>query len=478
MTKPPTTPAATGLLNNKIFKNFSYLTVGSGLAQVISFATVLKVTAILVPAEYGLFTFLTAQGLLLISVGDLGIRNIVIRRIARDKDETNDLIYNGILLRALALVVLSLLYIGYNAAFGSLSVSQLGLVFAFSLVNCFSNLFENAFLGHERMLPPAVVSIAHSVLWLAAVFTLPIEYMNPTWLFTIYLGLHAVKGGILYGYLVHYRLLRGRVHNFWASSRGLLQESWPYFLVLLVMLPFTRLANNFLDVNSTEDELGYFNLAQKLIGPVSLVLDVALVAVFPNISALWVTDRKRLTRLVGHGFRYFMLIGLVLCFGFTLFVRDLVSLLFKPEYLPAVLVCQLQIWYLYLTSIDSCVGTILGATDNEKKILRLAIVNSLVATPLLFFGSTYGAVGLAAAYALSFAVFQFYLWHIFRTTLRIRVQGGGMMWVLSAALFGISLGADRLTGAAALGTKVALAAVVTGGAGCYFMRTYSKTVSS
>ncbi|MBB4080490.1 O-antigen/teichoic acid export membrane protein [Lewinella aquimaris] len=465
-----------GLLNHKVVRNFSYLAVGNAVAQVISFFTVLKVTSLLAPNDYGLFTFLSAQGMLLITVGDLGIRNIIIRSIARDGDRTNDLMFNGVILRTLSLVVLSLLYLVYNFYFGTLGGWQLFLVFAFSFVNVFSNLFENAFLGHEKMLPPSILSIAHSVLWFIAVFTIPAEYIDPDRLFLLFLCLHLGKAVFLYYFLVRYNLLKGQIHNFWVSSRALLTESWPYFLLLLVMLPFTRLSNNFLDINSTNEEVGYFNLAQRLIGPVSLVLDFALAAVFPNLSSLWVSDRGRLKSLVSNSFQFFMLAGLFMCFSFSLFIREVVDLLFPASYLPAVVVCQMQIWYLFLTSIDSGVGTILGATDNERYILQLGIVNSLCATPLLFYGSKFGAVGLAYAYVVAFAVFQFYLWYVFRTKLAIRVKGAGWVWGLATVLFAVTTAADRFVTEQVWLAKGAIWFIVSGGIGWYTLRTYKTAL--
>jgi O-antigen/teichoic acid export membrane protein len=460
-----------------VIRNFSYLAAGSALAQVISFFTVLKVTSLLAPNDYGLFTFLSAQGLMLMTVGDLGIRNIIIRSIARDGDRTNDLMVNGVILRTLSLMVLAAIYVVYNHYFGTLGAYQLGLVFAFSLVNVFGNLFENAFLGHERMLPPSLVSILHSVLWFLIVFLLPVHLVEPNRLFLIYLMIHLVKAVFLYFYLIKYDLLRGQIDNFWDSSRSLLRESWPYFLVLLIMLPFTRLSNNFLDINSTTEEVGYFNLAQRLIGPVSLVLDFALAAVFPNLSSLWTTDRRRLKSLVANGFQYFMLAGLLMCFSFSLFIREVVALLFPATYLPAVVVCQMQVWYLFLTSIDSGVGTILGATDNERYILRLAIVNSVCATPLLYYGSYYGAVGLAYAYVAAFAVFQFYLWYVFRSRLAIEVRGSGWVWGIAILLFGVTTAADRYITEQVLLTKGAIWLAVSGAIGYYTLRTYKPATA-
>ncbi|NJC25886.1 oligosaccharide flippase family protein [Neolewinella antarctica] len=472
----PATSWIKGILNHQVVRNFSYLAAGNALAQVISFFTVLKVTSLLAPNDYGLFTFLSAQGMLLMSVGDLGIRNIIIRSIARDGERTNDLMVNGAILRTVSLIALSLIYLIYNYYFGTLDAWQLFLVFAFSFVNVFGNLFENAFLGHERMLPPSLMSIIHSVLWFLAVFLLPVELIEPNNLFLIYLCLYLGKAVFLYYFLVKYDLLKGQIKNFWESSRALLTESWPYFLVLLVMLPFTRLSNNFLDINSTSDEVGYFNLAQRLIGPVSLVLDFAMAAVFPNLSSLWVSDRSRLKSLVSSGFQYFMLAGLLMCFSFSLFIREVVDLLFPASYLPAVVVCQMQVWYLFLTSIDSGVGTILGATDNERYILQLAIVNSLFATPLLFYGSYFGAVGLAYAYVVAFVLFQFYLWYVFRTKLAITVKGAGWVWALAIVLFVVTTAADRLITEQVWLWKGAIWLLISGGMGWYTLRTYKTAV--
>ena len=108
------------VLNNKVFRNFSYLTIGSVLAQGLSLLTILKITRIFSPSDYGLFTFIMAQGLLLLAIADLGIRNIVIRSIARKPDRTNDLIVNGAMLKVFATLALIAIYIAYNNLLGSL----------------------------------------------------------------------------------------------------------------------------------------------------------------------------------------------------------------------------------------------------------------------------------------------------------------------------------------------------------------------
>lgn len=462
------------LLGNKVFKNFSFLTIGSILAQLISLFTILKITRILSPSEYGIFTFMLMQGALLSAIGDLGMNNIVIRSIARDYNKTNDLIHNGLVMKVIAVLILSFLYIGYNFWLGSLSSEQLILIFVYSLAVCLYKLFENAYVGHERMLPNAIISVSQSILWFSAVFLLPESLVNFTNLFYIYLGI-SIARALAYYILLHvHKLLKGEIQRFWRTCKVVLNESWPYFVMVVIMLPFTKFSNNFLDLNSTSEQVGYFNLSERLLGPVSMVLDFALAALFPNLSAIWAKDQERFKGLIRNGFKYFMLVSMVLCFLFTLFSYDVILFLFPESYLPAVKVCQLQVWYIFLTSVDSFIGTILGSVNKEKLILRLNIVNAIFSTPLLYFGSQYGAIGLASAFVIGFGVFQFYLWYIFGKSLKIRIAYGGFLWIIAILLFVSSY--FLIPHENTLMLRLTLALSVVGGAGYFIAKTYRSVL--
>lgn len=426
------------IIQNKVFQNFSFLTIGSILSQLISLLTVLKITKVLHPDDYGLYTFILAQGTLLLTIGDLGIRNIIIRSIAREPSQSKDLIYNGAILRTLALLILGSIYLLYNHFLGNLSNQEFIFVILFAFVSCFGKLFETAFLGHQKMLPPSVINLSFSIIWFLIVFFLPSYWITVASLFYIFLFLNLIKSLVFSLTLKKQNLILGNMRGFIPSTLATLKESWPYLALVLVMLPYTKLTNNFLDLNSSREQIGYFNLSERLTGPISFVMDFGLVAIFPNLSALWFTNQNKFKKFVVTGFQYYMLLGMVLCFLFTLFAKDFLMLIFPASYLPAVTLCQLMVWYLFLTSVDSLIGTILGATNNEKIILRLGIVHSILSTPVLYFSSQYGALGLTSGMVLSFSVFQFYLWYVLKKTLSIKIKKKKLMWAMAAILFGFS----------------------------------------
>lgn len=410
------------LFSNIVFKNFSFLTIGSVAGQLISVFTILRITSIISPGDYGLYTFLISQGLLLVKIGNLGNTNIVIRSVARDGNLAKDYMTNVSLLRVLAIIALTAFYLIYNFFFGSLNTTQIGLVFLFSLFNCLSYLFEWIFTGNQKILPISVIGLVYSLLWFLIVFIVPLEKTSATVLFALYVGANFIKSAILYITLVSNKLIKGAVKKFKSSVYILMKESWPYLAMILVMLPLTNLTHNFLDLNSTKDEIGYFNLAQRFIGPVGLVISMLLTALFPNLAILWEKNPKKFKVSVSIGFRLYMLVSAFGCFVFTIFSEDLIKAIFKEEYYNAILVCQIQVWYVFLTSIDSFIGTILGATNKEKLILRFGIVYFFLCTPSLFFGSHFGAQGLSWSYIISFGLGLIYAWVVFQRKLNLRIE--------------------------------------------------------
>lgn len=427
------------LRNNLVFKNASYVTIGSVIAQIINLIALIKIARIFSPGNYGLYTFLSVQAQLLFTLADLGLRNIIVRTIARNKLATNDLLVNGIFIRIISIIVFTSIYFVYNAYAGSLLNIYVFLVCIYAFFNCVTSLFETIFWGYQKMLPPAVVNITTSLIWIGVIYLLPLKDITPKNLFIILFCINILLTGAIYFVVLKYqKLLIGKVQPFLKASVSLLKESWPYFLLVLISIPFSSLTNNYLDINSTKSEIGYFNLTQKLISPISLVITFSLSALFPNISNLWINDPQKFQRFLSKGIRFFIMGALLVCFVFTLFVGEIIHLLFSKAYIPVIKIAQLQIWYVFLMGTNSLIGTIWGATNNEKKFVKSTIINVCIAGPILYWGSKYGALGLSYGYVISFALFEIYLWRDFKKSVNMKFQQDKLLWSIALALFLIS----------------------------------------
>lgn len=427
------------ITRNKVVQNFSFMTIGNIVSQVLSLITVLKITEYFAPDDYGLYTFITSQGLLLLSISDLGIKPIIVRSIARDKEKTNDLIFNGLWLRVLTIIILTAIYILYNNLFGTLSIQEVLLISLCGFVNAIWSVLEYAFLAYQKMFSASLIKIIYGIFWFSSVWFLPQEYFSVYNLVFIFITLNILQGVVLWLLLKTKGMMKGKKLTFYDSTRELLKQSWPYFSVMLIMIPVQQFHNIYLELNSNVEEIGFFNLARKLLAPVQMVLSYAVLAAFPSLSTLWIEDKEKFRKLISNGFQYFLIIGMTLAFLFNLFIKEIVVLLFSTEYLPAVKVTQMQVWYTLLMSVNLTISTVFGSVNKEKLIFKLSVINGLISIPMLYYGSHFGAYGLSIAYVVSFAIMEIIVWRSFKNLMQIKIKKEILCWLMIIILFLISV---------------------------------------
>jgi O-antigen/teichoic acid export membrane protein len=421
--------------NNKVVNNFSFLTIGNTIAQFFNLFILIKIARIVSTEEYGQFTFLIVQAMLLATIVDFGTRSIIIRTIARDKYRTRDLFINGIIFRVILSVIFSLIYYVYNYHLGNLNLNDLISITLFACAYSIGILFDSIFYAHEKMLPTSIINISINIFWLLLLFLTPDSLNNVSFLFYLFVASNILKPIVLSFLLYYFKLIKGKLEKFKISTKNILLESWPYLVTMLLMLPVNYLSNNFLDIFSNPSEVGYFNLAQKITSPFFMIIGFALAALFPNLSILWSQDQIKFKIKIVNGIKYFMILLAFLSFFFTLFASELITLTFTNKYINAVKVSQTQIWFVLLLGMNSFIGTIWGSCNKEKLLIKTTIVNAVIATPVLLFGSHYGALGLSFGYVLSFSVFEIYLWIIFVKSLGLPAHFGLKYWILIVLLF-------------------------------------------
>ena len=428
------------ILKHPVFINFSTLTVSNILSQLLIVIVVFKVTILFSPDKYGIYTFLIIQGQLIMTLGDVGMRNIIIRSVARNPRRIKSLFNTGVSVKLLSIVIFTVFYFIYNLLFGSLSNIQIVLLYSFALFSSINNLIESFFFGMQKMIFPAVANIAFNVIWLILILIWPFEKTTVNQLFFGFVVVTFVKT-FLYIFLfkrsnhVFYNPFKVKFHDILL----LVKESWPFYVLSLMMLPISHFSNNFLILNSNTTEVGFFNLSNKLLAPITMIISIAFSAIYPNLAALWIKDKFRFRQIVTKGIIIFSLLTSFCVMIFIFVVNDLFLLLFSYDYFSVIAVSQIQIWYIFLMGINSVIGTIWGASDNENYILKASVINFIISTPALWFGSKYGAYGLSISYLSSFAVFEIYLWYFFLKTLRIDRTVIVINWVIIISIFILSL---------------------------------------
>ena len=411
------------ILSNKVVRNFSYLTIGNFLSQFILVLSSIKIARILGPASFGIFSYILVQSALYAAIAELGIRNISIRTVARNGQKSKLVFFSALFLQFLGLVFSVILMLCYEHFAHSIdSELILYLIINIFVLNLWSSC-EAIWQGHQRMGIAESINVFFSILWLVFIFITPASSITVNYVVKYYTLILLGKTIVIFLIMFVVKgILTGEVSDFFRFCKSLIKDSSHYYLNNIFTLPTNYLSNNFLELNSSKSELGYFNTSNRLINPIKMIINLGMSAVFPSFSNLWVTNKELLIQKLQKSFPVFIVVISFLCFSFTLVSKEVILVLFGKKFLPSVDIIHYQIWFLFIFALNWYIGNIWGATDNQKLLSRWGIINSIVATPFLYIGSKYGGVGLSICYLLAYILFLPFLYRTFVKSLNIKLN--------------------------------------------------------
>lgn len=389
---------------NTFFKNFSVLTLSSVLTQFLGMVIGIKIARVLSPYNFGVYNLLQLHVTIFSVVGTLGISRIIIRNIARDKMNINGLLRNSLLLRlagsGLAVFIFGIYYYFFNTYDILLFIL---VISGITMTICF-DYFNSLAFGLEKMEFSGFVNLSSTVCWLIVIFLLPDAQLNLNLVFLIFALFNILKV-VLFLIVIRsktkYKASFSETDKSNESLYTLVKDSLPFYYLDLFSLLSLQIPVLFLEYRSGTEQIGYFNIASKVLLPISIVVNTALSAVFPILARLYERDFEKFINVFKTMCIAISLIGIGGAFAFTLFRQEIVVLLYGEKYISSSLVLSYQCWYIAVFSVVCLFGTILGAINRQKELGYLSFVCTLIGVPILWYGSQFGAQYLSAAFIIS-----------------------------------------------------------------------------
>ena len=258
-----------------------------------------------------------------------------------------------------------------------------------------------------------IINFLSNLFWLVTILIIPSEQLTLELIFGLFVLFSSLKTFVYFFSIYKKDYIKG----FKIEPVGKKQviefskESFPYYYLALLTLLSNQIPLLFLEYRSGVAQIGYFNIASKVLMPINLILTTALAAVFPNLSRLFVTNYKTFIRNVKFIFILISVFSIAGAFGVTLFRKEVVYLLYGEKYVNSSLVLGYQCWYIAIYSLVCLIGTILGAINKQKELGYLSIVCTIIQVPILWIGSKYGAQYLSAAFVVSTTII--FIIHLF-----------------------------------------------------------------
>ena len=306
--------------------------VTSTLAFVI---VVLILPRVLTPEALGVFAFHLALYQLLVNVLDFGAGTIVIREASRDRARAGRLL--GLLVRLKArfaagavVLLIAVALIHEGASFRSVLLCVAALHVLAHLPAAAGAIFAVDMVFVRQ----ALVAVAGQVAWLAATLVLVLAGVREPAAYLLAFGLGFVVNGVL-----AWVLAADRVRVDFGASRAELSalwaQAWPAGVSVSAASVYFYIDQYMLRPLAGTEAVAQYSLPYRLMTFVLMVPVLFSQVILPVYSRLWADGREALRPFFVRTTRFLFALGAPVSACVWLVSRDVMALLFPPQYLAA-----------------------------------------------------------------------------------------------------------------------------------------------
>lgn len=357
-------------------KNFIILFIGDIVNYLLNFFVVIYLARILgvtnfgiinfAFAFYGFSTFITNLGLI-----SIGTRDIAQQIANKHKNYQNQYILNVLNLRLVlsivAFVILLLIALIINKP---VTTKLLIILYGLSLFP-FAMILEWVFFGWEKMEYVALERIIIAITYLALIMLLvkSIQHM-------ILIPIIFLISNFLGMVFLFYQFNKQKGTDFklkWQMNlkewQSLIKNALPIGLGALLIQFSTNFSIVFLGLIKSDEAVGLFSSANKLLIFILIFDRVFCNTTFPIISRYYLDGKEKLTNLLMYLSKFIFLTAIPICTGSFILAPKIINFIYGTNYLKAFRILQILIWYLLITMLNSLYTTSLIAGKRNREYL-------------------------------------------------------------------------------------------------------------
>ncbi|MFZ4854986.1 MAG: flippase [Desulfuromonadaceae bacterium] len=394
----------------KIIGNTGWLFFDKGLRLGMGLLVSAWMARYLGPELFGTYNYALAFVMIFSTLANLGLDGIVVRDIVRDPACMDETLGSAFVLKFIA-GILTLLVTSASIAllrpndtliFWMVTITAAGTVFqAFDTIDFW---FQSQVCSKNVVYVRSVAFLLISFVKIALILA-----HAPLVAFAL-AGLGEVAIAAV-GLVIAYKR-NGRYLRDWSASiprvKKLLEDSWPLILGGLFLSIHARIDQVMLGQMISQQEVGYFSAATKLIDVLGFVPVIIYSSVAPEITNAKVQGEQIYFDKLAHVYRVMTILFLVTAVPVLLVADWLVVFLYGSEYQAAGKLLCLYVIRLFFTNIG--MGKALFITNENlfRYAMLTALIGSISNIGLNYLWiPTYMSVGVIWAMIVSFAVSTF-----------------------------------------------------------------------
>lgn len=376
-------------------KNFSYLTAGTIISQIIGFIGFIYLARYLGPEYYGIYVTVGAFMGMFELLSFKGLKKVVIRECSKDVENADKILNKTVGLQSL-FIFLAILAMLIGSLFSGYETRTILFIAIFSL-KLFSKRFRSyissIYMYSEKMKYVPIFSIVQRILFVGLVITF----------LTLGFGLFSVVMISVFSSLFNLLLQiyhSRRITKFNLFSKlhldlEIIKPSLVFSAIRVVGRLYSRVDLFMISLLGTPVEVAIYGVAHQLAREGQLIKNKIAEAFFP--IAIKVLDRGSVRKKTIFKYSILFLMGMLglAIIGYFL-AEPVVRLFFGEEYIESAPILRVLIFFMVAWFSTLPFSEAIQATGNEKVLLLGKGVMACINIPLniiLYF--TYGLIGIA-----------------------------------------------------------------------------------
>lgn len=356
-----------------ILRNLVWMLFSQMFTWALSVVLLIVAPRALGNAAYGRLEFATTFVAFFVPAAALGTRTYLVKAIARDESQLNQLVFNALLFTLICSLILAATSIAVAIGLGYerpvvtvIAVSAIGMVFITLDIPA-----SSGFQGLQQMRGLAVVAAVQEIILVGLGLLSLWRGWGITWLAAAFAASYIVQ---FVANAVRIRpKLRGASPQptlWWAIVRGGL----PFFFSTAAIMLYGTIDIPLLQHFAGDADVGIYSIAYKWVGLPAFFASIVMTAILPSLSATGGVPTVEFIQQANKAIRLVFLVAAPIATGIALISADVLRVVYSGQLDRGVPVMKILALHLPAVALTMILGTVLIATDKQRSWLVIGLV--------------------------------------------------------------------------------------------------------
>lgn len=366
-------------VSQRILKNTTILSVAQIISYVLVFFYTIYTARYLGAEGFGVLSFAIAIVGIFTILTDLGMSNLTVREVARDKSLGPKYLGNGLVIKTvLAVVSFALIALTTNLLnYPSETLIVVYFIALSTIINSIYGFIFSIFQAHEKMEFQSVGQILNSALMFSGIIiaiTYALDVVGFSFVYFISSLITLIFALIVYVW--KFSLPPLEIDGaFWGK---LLKNAIPFGLTGIFVTIYYWIDSVMLSIMVGNEVVGWYNASYKFVFLFLSFQSLFVISIFPVLSSFYKTSKESLKFAYERSFKYMLIISIPVAVFVTIVADKVVLLIYGTDFIPSVIALQILIWTVIFMFINNISSNFLGSIDRQIAVSKIAGVGAIV----------------------------------------------------------------------------------------------------